>query len=95
VNDLRFQWDPTKAATNLRKHRVSFDEAATVFDDPQWYFEEDIGHSDREDRFKAIGFSRKNRLLTVVYTNNDDAIRIISADKAKAAEKAAYTKNLR
>jgi uncharacterized DUF497 family protein len=95
VSDLRFQWDPNKAATNIRKHRVSFDEAATVFDDPQWHFEEDIGHSDREDRFKAIGISKKNRLLTVVYTSNVDAIRIISADKAKAAEKAAYTENLR
>ena len=95
MSSLRFEWDPRKAAINGRKHGVSFDEAATVWTDPNACFLEDVAHSDTEDRGKAIGFSEKDRLLAVIFTVRNNGIRIISARKAAAAEEAAYVQNLR
>jgi uncharacterized DUF497 family protein len=74
---------------------VSFEEAATVFNDLACDVEESVGRSDHEERFKAIGFSKRNRLLAVIFTETNDAIRIISAWEADTAEEAAYAENLR
>jgi uncharacterized DUF497 family protein len=85
---MRFEWDPKKAASNLAKHGVSFDEARTAFDDELGAYYPDTL---REDRFILIGYSRLRRLLFVVYAEvTEDAIRIISARKATKREKAHY-----
>ncbi|MBM4246426.1 MAG: BrnT family toxin [Deltaproteobacteria bacterium] len=85
---MRFVWDPRKAASNLRKHGVAFEEAATAFDDPLGAYYPDRLH---EERFVLIGFSRRQRLLYVVHAEvGAEAIRIISARKATRHEKARY-----
>jgi uncharacterized DUF497 family protein len=89
-----FEWDPVKAATNLRKHGVSFEEAATVFLDLDALVAADVKHSAREARFHRIGRSAIGRVLVVVYTarsaEHGEAIRLISARRANAKERAAY-----
>jgi uncharacterized DUF497 family protein len=88
---VNFDWDSSKAASNRRKHGVSFDEAETVFTDPNAVAFYDVEHSDQEDREIIIGASNKLRLLLVVYTErHGDTIRIISARKANAAEAREY-----
>jgi uncharacterized DUF497 family protein len=85
---LRFQWDRRKARANFRKHRVSFDEAATVFADPlaRVFFDED--HSPQESREILVGTSLVGRLLVVSFTERgEDYIRIISARVATANER--------
>jgi len=84
-----FEWDPAKAMTNRRKHGVSFEEAATAFDDPDAVLLFDAEHSDDEDRYLLLGVSERMRLLVVchVYRN---VVRIISARKATAAEAKKY-----
>jgi uncharacterized protein len=94
LSELNFEWDPGKAAVNRRKHGMTFDEASTVWTDPNMRFRDDPAHSDDEDRSKAIGFSERNRLLTVVFTVRNHGIRIISARKASAADEADYAENL-
>jgi uncharacterized DUF497 family protein len=94
LQGLKFEWDSAKAAANRRKHRVSFEEARTVFTDPNAYFENDDTHSGFEVRIKAIGFSERPRLLTVIFTRRDETTRIISARKTTAAEEAAYAQKL-
>lgn len=85
---MQFEWDPRKAAANLRKHGVSFDEAATAFDDALGAYYPDRQH---DERFVLIGFSRKRRLLYVVHAEvRLETIRIISARKATTHEKAHY-----
>jgi hypothetical protein len=85
---VRFTWDARKAAANLRKHGVSFDEASTAFDDELGAYYSDSLH---EDRFILIGYSRRQRLLYVVHAEvGREAIRIISARKATKHEKARY-----
>lgn len=85
---VRFVWDTRKAAANLRKHRVSFEEASTAFDDELGAYYPDSLH---EDRFILIGYSRQQRLLYVVYAEvTPEAIRIISARKATKHEKTRY-----
>jgi len=79
---VNFEWDDTKAASNRRKHGVSFEEAQTVFDDPNVFVKYDEDHSDTEDRRNAIGISSRSHLLSVTYTIRGEAIRIISARKA-------------
>ena len=87
----RFTWDPTKAASNLRKHGVSFEEAVTVFDDPRRLETYDLEHSLHEDRVDVIGFSHRMRLLMVVmYEQDHEIIRIISARRATRAEGLRY-----
>lgn len=88
--DDRFEWDPIKASANLRKHGVSFGEAATVFADAlsrDILDEERTGH---EERFICIGHSYLRRLLVVGYTERGDRIRIISARRAGARERRAH-----
>lgn len=87
---MDFEWDRAKAASNLRKHGVSFEEAKTVFDDPRVLSLPDEAHSDDEERAHAIGISHKGRLLLVSFTDRPPAIRIISARKAGRSEVNAY-----
>ena len=85
---MRFTWNTRKAASNLKKHGVSFTEAATAFDDELAKYYPDTLH---EDRFILIGYSRRPRLLYVVHAEvQEDVIRIISARKATSHEKARY-----
>ena len=85
-----FEWDPDKAEQNLRDHGVSFREASEVFADPRFRFLFDSEHSDDEDRYLGIGFTRKGRLLRVGYCERGDNIRIINAWKADTTYRAAY-----
>jgi len=83
-----FTWDARKAASNLRKHGVSFPEAATAFDDELGAYYPDTLHA---NRFILIGYSRRQRLLYVVHAEvRQDVIRIISARRATSHEKAHY-----
>lgn len=85
---MRFAWNARTAASNLKKHGVSFSEATTAFDDELAAYYPDILH---EDRFILIGYSRRQRLLYVVHAEvQNDVIRIISARKATSHEKARY-----
>jgi uncharacterized DUF497 family protein len=84
---LEFDWDPQKAATNLAKHEVSFEEAATVFSDPLGRIVADPRHSSEEDRFVLLGLSRGQRLLAVMYVERAGTIRIISARRATRSER--------
>ena len=87
---MAFEWDSNKAATNLVKHGVSFEEANTVFDDPLYVDFYDLDHSDDEHRYIMIGMPEQNRLLLVAYTERGDVIRLISAREATKAERRAY-----
>ena len=87
---LSFEFDPAKAAGNLKKQGVSFDEAATVFDDPLSSTLPDDQHSEDEDRFITVGMSAQQRLLFVVYTERDSRIRLIGARLVTAAEREQY-----
>jgi uncharacterized DUF497 family protein len=91
LNGWQFEWDPDKAEANRRKHGVTFDEAATVFDDPNAQPEYDERHSADEDRWLVIGLSSGLRLLTVAYTKRNETIRLISAHRATKAETRRYT----
>jgi len=87
---VRFEWNTLKAAGNLRKHGVSFDEAASVFFDPLSATGSDPDHSLEERRFVTFGMSSSGRLLVVAHTERDDAIRIITAREATRAEREIY-----
>jgi uncharacterized protein len=87
---VRFEWNAEKAAGNLRKHGVSFDEAASVFFDPLSATGSDPDHSGEERRFVTFGMSASGRLLLVAHTEQDDAIRIITARQATRAEREIY-----
>lgn len=90
----RFQWDPAKAALNLKKHGVPFEEARQVFEDACAMVSYDSEHSDGEDRFLILGLSGKLRLLVAAYTEpGENVVRIIMARKATTAEEAEYEKN--
>ncbi len=85
-----FDWDHTKAANNIRKHRVSFDEAKSVFNDPDFITVVDAEHSIDEERYITIGWSEKGRLLILAHTDREGRIRIISARKATKREEKFY-----
>ena len=85
-----FEWDPRKAVANLRKHGVSFDEAATAFGDPFGIVVDDPRHSTEEMRVALLGESESNRLLAVMFTERGDRIRLISARKATRREHRHY-----
>jgi uncharacterized DUF497 family protein len=89
---FKFEWDDQKAASNLQKHGVSFDEAVSVFGDGQALTFPDTDHSEVEDRSRTYGVSNKTRLLVVVHTERRHGIRIISARKATRYEKGIYEK---
>jgi len=85
-----FEYDDRKAWINLKNHRVSFEEAMTVFTDPLSLTIPDILHSDVEERRIIIGQSIKKRLLVVVHIERSEKIRIISARRATAHERKKY-----
>jgi len=86
---MDFSWDPKKARENLKKHKVSFEDAKTVFYDPSAKITYDPDHSKDEDRYILIGYSRSSLLLFVVhvYKESDEIIHIISARKATNNER--------
>ncbi|KAA0274172.1 MAG: BrnT family toxin [Anaerolineales bacterium] len=90
MEDTEFEWDDEKAESNLKKHGVSFDEAATIFNDPNIATILDPDHSEHEERFVSIGSSVIARLLTVIHTFRKTRIRLISARKATKVEKKRY-----
>jgi uncharacterized DUF497 family protein len=93
MENSEFEWDDEKAESNLKKHRVSFDEDATIFNDPNIATISDPDHSKDEERFVSIGMSVITRLLTVVHTFRLTKIRLISARKATKSEKKKYENN--
>ena len=90
---MEFDWDDIKAVRNLAKHKVSFEEAASVFDDESAMFIFDEDHSEFEDRYRLLGFSNRVRLLVVTHTNRGPVVRIISARKATKHEGRNYEQN--
>jgi uncharacterized protein len=91
---MEFEWDESKAAVNLKKHNVSFEEAKTVFNNPLAVIFDDQAHSSiNEQREIMIGHSRQNRLLLVSFTERSNAIRIISARLANRRESEDYEQN--
>jgi uncharacterized protein len=89
-----FEWDPRKAEANAAKHGVSFDEAVTVFLDPDALDGPDLQHASAESRCRRLGRSADGRVLMVAYTirrhGNAEAIRLISARQASRRERASY-----
>ncbi|HEY9599578.1 MAG TPA: BrnT family toxin [Cyanophyceae cyanobacterium] len=90
---MEFEWDQSKAASNLKKHGVSFEEAKTVFDNPLAVIFDDEAHSVDEQREIIIGHSRQNRLLLVAFTERFGKVRIISARLATRQEREDYEQN--
>lgn len=87
---MQFEWDDNKAASNLSKHEVSFEEAKTVFDDPLYVDFYDPDHSEDEERYLIVGESNRGRLLIVSYTERKNSIRLISAREVTRTEREAY-----
>jgi uncharacterized DUF497 family protein len=92
---VKFGWDAVKAASNLRKHGVSFDEAKTVFQNRMYLQDYDTDHSSLEDRWTTIGVSEKSRVLVVMTTErHGNVIWIISARKATRIEAQRYEEEI-
>lgn len=87
---MEFEWDPNKAASNLDKHGLPFDEAATAFGDPLSLTIKDPDHSDDEERFVLLGQSFLGHLVVVIHTHRGKRIRIIRARIATANERRSY-----
>ena len=87
---MLFDWDKKKAASNLAKHKVSFEEAATVFADPLSDTFDDPDHSAGELRFLIIGHSEKGTLLFISHTDDGETVRIISAREPTRGEQKSY-----
>lgn len=87
---MKFEWDPNKAKKNLRKHKVTFEEAATALRDSMAATGADPDHSVTENRYITFGVSERGRLLVVSHTEEDDIIRIISARVAGKGERKIY-----
>ncbi len=92
MEGIKFEWDPNKNESNKKKHKVSFEEAQTVFYDENALVIDDPAHSREEERFIILGFSKKANLLVVChcYRESDSVIRIISARKATKSESEQY-----
>ena len=87
---LFFEWDTNKAKTNVLKHSISFEEAATVFRDRNSITIDDVAHSLKEKREVTMGKSANDQLLVVVHTKRGKHLRIISARKASGKERKQY-----
>ena len=87
---MEFKWDPKKAEKNLRKHKVSFKEAATVFSDPLSATVPDPDHSEEENRYIIVGMANRFRQLIVSFAEQGDCIRIISARELTRTERKTY-----
>jgi len=93
---MRFEWDPTKAENNIRKHGISFDEAVTVFKDPLAFIFDDEAHSGEEHREIIIGVSALRRMILVCFVERlEDIVRIITTRPATRQEIKDYEKNAR
>ena len=92
MDEIDFSWDEGKNRENLRKHGISFEEASTAFSDENARLKHDPDHSQDEDRFILLGFSAKLRLIVVshVYRQDGQQIRIVSARKATRNERKQY-----
>lgn len=92
MQHIRFEWDNNKNEINKKKHKISFEEAQTVFYDPEALIIDDPEHSEQEDRFIILGLNKKTHLLVVChcYRESDSIIRIISARKATTTETKYY-----
>jgi len=88
--ELTFEWDEAKAKANLRKHKVSFHEGKTVFNDSFLMTFPDPEHSGSEERYVNIGTSSKGRILVVIHTERGGSIRLLSSRKATANERKVY-----
>jgi uncharacterized DUF497 family protein len=88
--DLEFEWHPRKAAANLKKHKVSFDEAKTIFGDKKNLVVPDRVHSDEEERYLALGRSDQGRLITLSFTERGSKLRLISARLMEPWERREY-----
>jgi len=87
---LEFSWDPNKAASNLEKHGVSFEEASTAFGDPLSITVHDPDHSEDESRFVLVGLTFAGKLVVVVHVELENSIRIICAREAARRERNEY-----
>ncbi|MFY9852477.1 MAG: BrnT family toxin [Terracidiphilus sp.] len=87
---IQFEWHPLKAAANLKKHKVSFDEAKTVFGDEKLLAFPDREHNVQEERYLAFGRSEQGRLLTICFTERGEKTRMISARLAERWERREY-----
>lgn len=88
--DLVFEWDDVKAKDNLNKHKVSFEEGKSIFNDPFLYTFSDNKHSNDEERFINIGISASGHILVLTHTERKGKIRVISCRKATARERRFY-----
>ena len=87
---MQFEWDPDKAASNLDKHGVSFDEATSVFGDPLATTVRDWEHSLEEERFLTTGMSIQQRVVIVWHTEREETIRIVGGREATLRERRTY-----
>ena len=87
---MTYEWDPAKAQANVKKHRVTFEEAASVFLDPSALTFWDPDHSEGEDHQITIGRSARHRVLFIAHAPRDGRVRIISARKATRKEQKQY-----
>ena len=87
---MDFEWDSDKAAENVAKHGVTFEEAASIFSDPLAITFPDPGHSVDEERALTFGVSRQGRLLAVISTERSDTFRIVSARTSTRRERGIY-----
>ena len=92
---LNFQWDPSKAASNLEKHGLSFDEASTAFGDPLSRAISDPAHSEDEERYLLLGLTYSGRLVVVSFVDRDETVRLISARPASRRERKTYERTSR
>jgi uncharacterized protein len=90
LRELGFEWHLIKASANLKKHKVSFEEASTVFRDTQRIEAPDLWHSEDEQRYLGIGRSIQGRVLSIYYTFRGEKVRIISARLAERWERNEY-----
>lgn len=87
---MQFSWDPKKAASNLRDHGITFEEASSVFGDALAITFDDPDHSESESRLLTFGLSEQGRLLVVSHTERRGLVRIISSRRATRAERKIY-----
>ncbi|OGU39275.1 MAG: hypothetical protein A2X61_07250 [Ignavibacteria bacterium GWB2_35_12] len=87
---FEFEWDINKAESNFKKHGISFEEAATAFDDYFALYMEDINHSVLEQRYLLIGYTINNRIVVLSYTERNEIFRLISARLATKRERKVY-----
>ena len=90
---LKFEWDRRKAVLNIKKHGMSFEDAATAFGDPLSVTIHDPKHSDDEDRFLLLGETQDKKLVVVAHTDRKDTIRLINARPATRQEREDYEKS--